>query len=280
MIRKYLDMVRFSHTLFALPFALAALLWASQGRPKWEVLLGVLVCMVTARNTAMAFNRWVDRDIDALNPRTARRHLVTGEISSQGVMLFMLLNAGIFVGAAWTLNSLAGWLSIPTLLVLCAYSLFKRFSALCHVFLGLAIGLSPLGAWVAVQGVLAGEALWLGVLLLTWITGFDIIYATQDQEVDSKLGLHSIPARFGNEGAQRIAALCHGLTLFLLWLGAWLWEFGPAWWGIAALASLLLVWIHFFRKSNSLDTLNSDFFRANVLLSLLVFLGVVIPLYI
>ncbi len=217
-IKQFMGLVRFSHTIFALPFALASLFVASDGFPSILFLVKILVCMVTARNVAMAFNRWVDTDIDAKNPRTKMRHLVNGALSKQSVVAFLLVNALVFVLASLWLNVLCFWLSIPILLILCSYSLFKRFSWFCHLFLGFSIGLSPVAVWVAVHASVSWFPVLLGGILMTWITGFDIIYSTQDRSVDEDLGLHSVPVRFGEKGALRLALGVHLLMVCLMFL--------------------------------------------------------------
>ncbi len=273
-LRHYFSLVRFSHTLFALPFALAGMLWAAGGSPSLRVWVLVLVCMATARNAAMAFNRLADAAYDARNPRTAGRHLPAGILSRGGVLAFFAVNAALFVAATWFLNPLAFALSLPALLTVCFYSLTKRFTSWSHLFLGLAIGISPVGAWIAVQGAFGGEALLLSLMLMAWIAGFDVIYATQDEEFDRKAGLHSVPARFGRRGALRISLALHALMLALgvaleasFALG---WPFRIA---LAATAALL-AYLHLFRRGESLDGLNQDFFLANIAVSLVIFSGI------
>lgn len=275
MVKIWMDFVRFSHTIFALPFALAAMFVAAEGLPQWHVFLIILVCMVTARNCAMAFNRLVDRDIDAKNPRTVNRHLVSGELSLFAVYAFIIANGLVFCFSTYFLNPLALMLSLPTLLALMSYSLWKRFSYLCHLFLGFAIGLSPSGAWVAVKGELDLFPVVLGLILALWIAGFDIIYATQDEEVDRELKLHSIPARFGTRISLRIALVIHfTMLIMMLWFG-FIRE-----WNVFSiielgLVSLILGYIHLFRQSNSLDALNKDFFLANGAISVIMMLSLV-----
>lgn len=277
LIRKYLDLVRFSHTIFALPFALGTLFLASGGFPDWKVLLKVLLCMVTARNAAMAFNRIVDRDIDAKNKRTEGRHLVTGSLKLGGVVLFTLANSALFIFGAYLLNPLAFWLSVPTLIVLMSYSLWKRFSWACHLFLGLSIGISPAGAWVAARGELDIVPIGIGVFLMLWIAGFDVIYSLQDREVDVELGLNSIPAKFGEKGALFLAKVFHVLMIAVFVALPFLpvVYFGDAlltlnqspWWIFTGITSLILLYIHFGRNSNSLDEMGSGFFWANGVIS-------------
>jgi 4-hydroxybenzoate polyprenyltransferase len=273
-ISQYLSLVRFSHTLFALPFALASMFWAAQGFPSARIFALILLCMVFCRNAAMAFNRLVDASFDAENPRTARRHIPAGILSRRGVLAFFLVNAALFVVCTAFLNPLAFALSIPALIAVCFYSLTKRFTSWSHLYLGLAIGISPVGAWVAVQGRFGLEAILLCLSLLFWIAGFDIIYATQDEAFDRKAGLNSVAVRFGNAGALRVSRFLHGLMLLCLF--ALEVHFGLGWPFRAALAITagLLTYLHFFRRSASLDDLNQDFFQANIAISLVLCAGI------
>lgn len=227
-ILEFGHMVRFSHSLFALPFAIGSMWVAADGfrgmsaAATAKLVLLILGCMVTARNSAMSFNRIADAKIDAENPRTARRHLPSGRLSQRSVWAFLAFNGILFVAFAWLLQPLAGALAVPVWLALLSYSYWKRFSWLCHWFLGFSIGMSPLGAWIAVRGEFAVFPIFLMFILMLWMGGFDIIYATQDMEMDRKQGLHSVPARFGIEKSLRIAlashiamlALCVGFGIF------------------------------------------------------------------
>jgi 4-hydroxybenzoate polyprenyltransferase len=286
-LKHYLSLVRFSHTLFALPFALASMLWAADGLPGWRVFGLILVCMVTCRNTAMAFNRLVDAGFDKDNPRTARRHIPAGILSRAQVSAFLIANAVVFVVAAFFVNRLAFALSLPTLLAVCGYSLTKRFTSLSHFALGLAIGISPVGAWIAVRGQAMAYDLarfrWpegslvpflLCVSLLLWIGGFDIIYATQDHEFDKARGLHSLVVRLGVKGALAVSKAAHLAMWFCLAALGWLGGLGPAYAVCLALIAALLLYVHLFRRSASLDSLNQDFFLANIAVSVLVLIGI------
>lgn len=275
-------MVRFSHSLFALPFAIGSMWVAADGfrgmsaAATAKLVLLILGCMVTARNSAMSFNRIADAKIDAENPRTARRHLPSGRLSRRSVWAFLAFNGILFVAFAWLLQPLAGALAVPVWLALLSYSYWKRFSWLCHWFLGFSIGMSPLGAWIAVRGEFAVFPIFLMFILMLWMGGFDIIYATQDMEMDRKQGLHSVPARFGIEKSLRIAlashiamlALCVGFGIF--------WSMGWVWWTVTGLMTVAVLYIHLFRKSNDLDAMNRDFFLANVAISVLVMVGLVV----
>ena len=273
-MRHFLGLVRFSHTLFALPFAISAMLWAARGLPDWQSFGLILFCMVFCRNTAMSFNRWVDVSFDAQNPRTARRHIPSGLLAKKEVLIFCAVNGLAFIVTTWFINPLAFALSIPTLLIVCFYSLTKRFSSWSHLFLGIAIGISPVGAWIAIQGRFGWEAMLLSLSLILWIAGFDIIYATQDQEFDAKTGLHSLVVRYGQVGALRISMAMHfGMMLALLSIEFWF-NLGIPFQVALVLVGLSLIYLHLFRRSASLDRLNQDFFLANVLISLTVFLGI------
>jgi 4-hydroxybenzoate polyprenyltransferase len=279
-LNHFLSLVRFSHTLFALPFALASLFWAAQGWPGLRVFLLVLLCMVTCRNAAMAFNRWVDASIDARNPRTERRHIPAGVLGRSEVVVFFLVNCIVFVAATAFLNPLAFALSVPALVAVCFYSLTKRFTSWSHLFLGAAIGISPAGAWIAARGSLSAEPLWLSLALLFWIAGFDIIYAAQDEAFDRKAGLNSVVVRYGRKGALRISLGLHAVMIALLIVIEALFHLGLAFQIAIALSAALIFYLHLFRKSDSLDDMNQDFFLANIAVSLVIFMGILTAVFI
>jgi 4-hydroxybenzoate polyprenyltransferase len=278
-VRHLLELIRFSHTLFALPFALLAAVMAWRVTEfRWRDLLGILLCMVTARSFAMAFNRLVDRQLDAHNPRTAGRHLPAGILSIEQVSAFAAASAAGFVTS--TLLFLPNWLplvlSFPVLVFLAGYSYSKRFTALAHFWLGAALALSPLAAWIAIRGpmVLAQPLdllppLVLGGAVLTWVAGFDMIYACQDHDVDRATGMHSMPVRLGITRALRLAAACHLATLiFLACLPACYPHFGlPYWLGLSAVAGLL-VYEHLLVRPDDLSRVNAAFFQVNAIISL------------
>ena len=233
MLRRLLELIRFSHTLFALPFALlaAAMAWSANFRAeprvpfRWLDLLGILVCMVTARSAAMAFNRLADRRLDALNPRTRMRHLPAGLLSTGSVVLFTLLCSLGFVAGTLLFLPRNPWplcASLPVLAFLLGYSYAKRFTTLSHFWLGTALALAPPAAWVAIRGELAWPPIVLAAAVVLWVAGFDMIYACQDFDFDVAMRLRSVPARFGVARALRLAALCHfgmvGLLLVLPWV--------------------------------------------------------------
>ena len=274
-VRKLLELVRFSHTVFALPFALlsAALAWKREPFRPLD-LVGIVLCMVFARTAAMAFNRLVDRRIDARNPRTAGRHLPAGTLSVGTVAAFTAASSGLFVAACglfllreppnpWPLS-----LSVPVLGFVLGYSLAKRFTPFVHVWLGAALALAPLAAWIAVTGRLAAEPLLLGGAVLTWVTGFDILYACQDADFDRAAGLHSVPARLGVRRSLRVAAGCHAVTVGLLaGLGAASPDLGAVYFaGLAAVAVLLVV-EHRLVRPDDLSRVNAAFFQVNGVIS-------------
>ena len=282
LISKWASFVKLSHTVFALPFALASMAIAARenrGWPGWRVFLLVLAAMVCARTCALAFNRIVDRKFDAANPRTAKRHLATGEVSFASAVALCGLSAAGLIAAAWFLNPVCFYLSPVALFVVCFYSLTKRFTDYTHVFLGLALALAPIGAWLAVEG--SAISFWplaqsfflpllLAVIVIFWLIGFDIIYALQDYEFDRKQGLHSLVVAWGPQNALRAAFLSHALMLLLLAAFGILARFR----GIAFYAGLLVIIVcvlmeHFIARRRSLGWINNAFFRLNAVISII-----------
>jgi 4-hydroxybenzoate polyprenyltransferase len=274
-VQTLLEMIRFSHTLFALPFALLSAVLAWQDKPpRWVELAGILLCMVFARGTAMAFNRLADRKYDALNPRTSGRHLPTGQLSAAAVWTFTAVcGAGFIASTALFLLSGNAWpieLSIPVLLFICAYSYTKRFTALCHVWLGTSLLLAPLSTWIAIRRMehLITPVV-LGLAVLFWVTGFDILYACQDVEFDRRARLSSIPARYGVVTSLRVALVCH--VVMLGFLVALYWAASPHLGliylvGVAAVA-LLLAYEHWLVRPDDLGKVNQAFFHVNGVIS-------------
>ena len=219
-ISDYLKLVKFSHTIFAMPFALLSFTYAwtttEPEKPLWLLLLQVVGCMVFARNVAMGFNRWADREIDAENPRTANREIPAGVISARGAMWFIVINALLFITLASLINPLCGWLSPVALFIIMFYSYCKRFTSLAHIVLGISLSIAPVGAYMAVTGTSVWECWVLALIVMTWCSGFDIIYALQDAEFDRERGLHSIPSRFSARTALTISALLHVASITLL----------------------------------------------------------------
>jgi len=275
--RKLLELIRFSHTIFALPFALlsAALAWADE-RFRWEDLLGILLCMVFARSAAMAFNRLVDRRIDAKNPRTSGRHLPAGSLSVAVVLGFTLVTSLGFLASTLIFdfrepsNPWPLYLAGPVLLFVLAYSLTKRFTSLAHFWLGASLMLAPLAAWIAVKGMtdLLPPTL-LGLAVLFWVSGFDILYACQDVDFDKSAGLHSVPARFGVRSSLRIAALCHAMMFGLLvGLGFASDRLGWIYFGGLSAIGILLMIEHLLVRPNDLTRVNRAFFHVNGIISM------------
>lgn len=218
-IGKYLRLVKFAHTIFAMPFALVAFtyaLWNTEAEFSWWLLAQVVLCMVFARNVAMGFNRWADRKIDAKNPRTASREIPAGEISPRNAMIFIVANALLFVATACTINLLTAILSPVALAVIMFYSYCKRFTALAHIVLGLSLAIAPAGAYIAVTGTLDIVPCLLSLVVLTWCGGFDIIYALQDREYDRENGLHSIPSTFSVATSLYISIALHIVSVVAL----------------------------------------------------------------
>ncbi|MFR9611822.1 MAG: UbiA-like polyprenyltransferase, partial [Rikenellaceae bacterium] len=244
MIKRFSELVKLSHTIFALPFALIGYTYgitSTAANFEWVTLAQVLLCMVFARNTAMGFNRWADRDIDGANPRTANREIPAGIISARSALIFVIINALLFIGVACTINSLTAILSPIALAVVLFYSYCKRFTAAAHLVLGLGLSIAPVGAYIAMTGEFAIAPCILAIVVLTWCSGFDIIYALQDREFDRENGLHSIPSRFSVRGALGISIGLHiisaiALFWFVLMLSAapWIWV------GVAIFTALLV----------------------------------------
>ncbi|WP_457562329.1 menaquinone biosynthesis prenyltransferase MqnP [Caminibacter pacificus] len=209
MIKKYMELVKFSHTIFSIPFILIAMVVAANGWFGWKLFVLGILAAVSARNFAMAVNRYLDRDIDAKNPRTADRPSVTGEVNESEMLIFIAANALIFIGVAYMINDLAFKLSIPILAVLGGYSYFKRFSEYAHLVLGVALGFAPIAGAIAVTGTIPCWSVFLALGVMFWVAGFDILYSLQDMEFDKKEGLHSIPALTGEKGALFISEMFH-----------------------------------------------------------------------
>lgn len=285
-LKKWASFVRFSHTVFALPFALAAMAVAARdtrGWPGWKTFGLILAAMVSARTCAMAFNRIADRRFDQENPRTAMRHLPTGRVSLAGAWLLWAFSAAGLIVASWFINKICFYLSPVALVVICFYSLTKRFTDFTHVFLGLSLALAPIGAWLAVRGEVV---LWpvhnsfllpllLALAVVFWLVGFDIIYALQDYEFDRTHGLHSLVVRWGPKNALDAAFLSHMVTWGLLAAFGFLCRFRVAYLVglVIILGSLLLE--HWLARRRSLKWIETAFFRLNALISI-VFLTVTV----
>jgi 4-hydroxybenzoate polyprenyltransferase len=261
--RTTLEMIKWEHSIFALPFALTAALLAARGLPRWSILGWILVAMVTARSCAMAFNRWADADLDAANPRTRSRAIPAGLLSRRFVLGFTVLMALGFFLAAAELNRLTFELAPVALAVLLGYSYMKRFTRWSHLVLGLALGIAPSAAWIAVRGSLDARILVLTAAVTLWVGGFDVLYACQDHDHDRAAGLRSLPQSIGIPAAFWAARIMHMAMLALLCWFALLFHFGLAGWlGIAA-AALLLTYEHAIVSPRDLRRLNAAFFTMN-----------------
>jgi 4-hydroxybenzoate polyprenyltransferase len=269
-----LEMIKWEHSIFALPFALTGAMLAAGGLPSWRTLAWILVCMVAARSAAMAFNRLVDARLDAANPRTRSRALPAGLLSARFAAIFTAVCCGIFLLGAAELNRLTLLLAPLVLAVLFAYSFTKRFTQWSHLALGLALGIAPAGAWIAVRGSLSPKILLLTGAVLLWAAGFDVLYACQDMEHDRGAGLFSIPARFGLRKAFWMARAFHA-TAFLLLL-ATVFAFGLGGWAFGGVfvVGLLLLYEHRLVSPGDLSRLNAAFFTMNGVIATVFFLFV------
>jgi 4-hydroxybenzoate polyprenyltransferase len=274
-----MEMVKIQHTVFALPFALMSALAAANGQIPFETLFWILVAMVGARSSAMTFNRIVDRRIDAINPRTANRAVATGEISVASAFATLLIATGFFILAAAMLNRLALLLSPVALIVIWGYSLTKRFTQWSHLFLGLSLGIAPVGAWIAVRGEIGWPSVWLAAAVLTWVAGFDIIYSLQDIEFDRKQGLHSIPARVGPGRALMISALLHVLSVVFLSMFGYTAGLNAVYWIGVVVAAGLLWWEHTLVQPDDITRVDAAFFTVNGYVSIGLFLFTAVAVY-
>ncbi len=271
MLKNFLSLVKFSHTVFAMPFALTGFFIGitENGGMDWQKLALVVACMVLARNAAMGFNRWLDRDIDAANPRTRIREIPAGIVSADAALVFVLLNGAAFVVVTWFINTLCFMLSPVALLVVLGYSYTKRFTWLCHVVLGLGLSLAPLGAYMAVTGHFSLLPMLYSGAVMFWVAGFDVIYALQDDAFDRANRLYSMPASFGRAKALRISEVMHLFTVFFMFAAAWqLRQQFPGltsqlvWVGTGLFLGLLL-YQHLIVKADDLSRVNMAFFTTN-----------------
>lgn len=277
-MKKYLSLVKFAHTIFAMPFALVGLclgLYYMQtqnlelDKPWWQSLILVVFAMIFARSAAMAFNRYIDRDIDAINERTSTREIPAGIISPRNALGFVAINSLLFMLVSYLINPLCFYLSPVALIVILGYSLTKRFTALCHMILGLGLSLAPVGAFLAVTARFEWEPVLLGIGVLAWVSGFDIIYALQDEQFDRNHDLNSIPALLGKSNALIVSVLLHILTgIMIIGFGLMI-TAGWIYWIGAALFLGLLVYQHLIVSPNDLSRVNRAFFTTNGIASII-----------
>lgn len=281
-LSKYFTLVRFSHTVFAMPFALIGFslgISAGEFHFSLKLLLLIILCMVFARNAAMGFNRLADRNFDALNPRTKSREIPSGIISARAATAFVIINAGLFILTTFFINRLAFWLSPVALLVILGYSLTKRITALCHLVLGIGLSLAPIGAYISVTGRFDFLPLIYSFIVLTWSSGFDIIYALQDDDFDRSANLYSIPSLIGRQKALLVSSGLHVLTFILVAAAGLTGDSGLLFWTGAALFSALLLYQHLIVKHNDLSRVNLAFGTTNGIGSIIFALFVISDLY-
>jgi 4-hydroxybenzoate polyprenyltransferase len=283
MLKNYLSLIKFSHTIFALPFALIGFTLAVSQQDytfTWDKLLFVLLCMTFARNAAMAFNRYIDRDVDTANPRTAEiREIPNGTIKANSALLFVIINCILFMGSSYLLNSLCFLLSPIALMIILGYSYTKRFTALCHLVLGLGLSLSPIGAYLAVSAQFDILPVLFSCIVLFWVSGFDIIYALQDEGFDKQFNLHSIPVLLGKKNALHFSRLLHLLTAaMIIFIGTNFFSTSTLFWMASTLFILLLVNQHRLVKPHDLSKVNLAFFTNNGIASVVFGLLIILEL--
>ena len=270
-MRKYLSFIKFSHTIFAMPFALIGFFLATKSNEfEWILLLYVVLCMIFARSAAMAFNRYIDRDIDMANSRTSQiREIPNGSIKANSALIFVIINSLLFVTTTYLINSLCLALSPVALLVIIGYSYTKRFTALCHLVLGLGLALAPIGAYLAVSGNFDVVPLLFSAAVLFWVSGFDIIYSLQDQEFDKEQKLHSIPVLIGTKNALNLSKILHFLTFSSLSIAGSFSDFSLYYWIGFGIFTALLIYQHLLVKHNDLSKINLAFFTTNGIASVI-----------
>ncbi len=276
---SYLRMIKFSHSIFALPFAFSAVVLAwGRVNVTSHMMIWLVVAMVSARSAAMGFNRFADAEIDSENPRTAVREIPMGRISKKEALVFILISSAMLVFASYRLSVVCFYFSFPLLILLFIYSYTKRFTWFAHIYLGLVIGLAPVAVWIALVGMPELPVVFLGLVSMTHIAGFDILYACQDAEFDREKGLHSIPSRFGTGFAMKLSALIHVLTVLFLAGVYFTADFGVPFFGFAAVIAALLIIEHRLVNPDDLSNINIAFFHINSIISVLV-LGAVLTGY-
>lgn len=277
-LKNFNELVAFSHSIFSLPFIFIAMVVAANGWFGWKLLAFGILAAISARNFAMGFNRYLDRDIDALNPRTINRPSVDGRISANSIFVFTFANAFVFICVAYFVNTLAFYLALPILIVIGSYSYFKRFSYLAHIILGVSLGLAPIAGVVAVSEEITLWSILLSFGVLFWVAGFDLLYSLQDIEVDKKLGLHSIPSKFGVENTMLISKIFHVLTicfwtLFVVESGLGIFGY------IAIVVAILLLGFEHYIVNKDFSKIDKAFFTVNGYLGIVFFILVVFDVY-
>lgn len=265
-MKKYFSLVKFSHTIFAMPFALIGFflaVHAKEGGRIWPVFIYVILCMVFARSAAMGFNRWLDEKYDRLNPRTAMREIPRGVVKKRNALIFVIINCILFIATTWLINPLCFYLSPIALLVILGYSYTKRFTAFCHLVLGLGLSLAPIGAYIALTGKFALLPILFSVIVLCWVSGFDIIYALQDDEFDKQHRLHSVPVWLGPEKGLAFSSILHAMAAILVIIAGIYGQFQWLYWLGAAMFIGMLIYQHVLVKPFDLSKVNRAFMTAN-----------------
>ncbi len=281
-VRNYFSLIKFSHTVFAMPFALIGFSLAVSTDNydfSLKLLLLIILCMIFARNAAMGFNRLADNRFDALNPRTKTREIPSGIISTRAAFIFVIINSVLFIIAAGFINRLTLYLSPVALIVILGYSLTKRLTSLCHFILGLGLSLAPIGAYISVTGSFAILPVIYSLIVITWVSGFDIIYALQDTEFDRSNSLHSLPSATGRKSALMISVLVHTVTFLLVVAAGYAGKSGPLFWTGAALFTLLLIYQHRLVRHDDLSRVTLAFGTTNGIASILFSVFVILDLY-
>ena len=272
---SYLKMIKAEHTLFALPFALASMALAAEGAPSIRSIIWILFCMVCARSGAMGFNRWADAKIDAKNPRTANREIPKGRISKNAAALFTAMSFILFIVGAAQLNRLSLILSPAPIAVFIIYSYSKRFTILCHLLVGLALGLAPVGAWIAITGAFSVSILYLAFGVMVWTCGFDLLYSLFDEDFDRKEGLYSLPAGFGKIKTLLVARYMHFLAFILFFMHGARFSLGLFYFGGLIIAGAILLYEHYLVSAYGFAKLNAAFFSMNAVVSIILFVATV-----
>ncbi len=270
-MKKYFSLIKFSHTIFAMPFALIGFFLGTKSYNfEWITLLYVVLCMIFARSAAMAFNRYIDRDIDKKNQRTSSvREIPNGTITAKNALIFVIINALLFIGTTYLINTLCLTLAPIALLIILGYSYTKRFTPLCHLFLGLGLAIAPIGAYLAVSNQFDLIPILFSSTVLFWVSGFDIIYSLQDEEFDKAQQLYSIPVIIGKKNALHLSKLFHLLSIIILAFTATIGEFGELYWIGFSIFSILLIYQHNLIKHDDLSKVNFAFFTTNGIASVI-----------
>ena len=277
-LSDFSELVMLKHSVFSLPFIFIAMVVAQKGWFGWKLFVLGIICAVSARNFAMGVNRYLDKDVDILNPRTKNRPSVDGRVSDKGMLAFIFLNGVIFIGVSYAINTLAFALSVPILIVLGAYTLFKRFSALAHLILGVSLGLAPIAGVVAVSAEVTVWSLYLGVGVMFWVAGFDLLYSLQDMEFDKAHGLHSIPSKFGAKKTMWIARGFHLLTLLFWTLFVMEAQLG-VWAEMAVGFSVLMLAYEHYLVSQNFAKIDKAFFVVNGYLGFIFLLLIIVEVF-